>query len=122
MKKKKTIDPELKLILTELEEVVMRLGFKVRYEKGDFEGGYCMLRELNLIVVNNRNEMERRIANVCRCVKEIGVNDIFIKPGLREIIENESARPKPKEPDEKSVNEINDEKKPTGEVKAESEA
>lgn len=96
MKKKKTVDPELKQILTELEEVIIRLGFKVRFEKGDFEGGYCVLKDSNLIVVNNRNEMEKRIAIVCRCLKQIGITDVFIKPGLRKIIESESARPKEK--------------------------
>jgi hypothetical protein len=103
MKKKKPVDPELKIILTELEEVVMRLGFKVRYEKGDFEGGYCMLMDSHLIVINSRNEIEKRIANLCRSAKQIGINDIFIKPNIREIIENESSKPKvkkaPAEPD-----------------------
>jgi hypothetical protein len=116
MKKKKTIDPELKLILTELEEVVMRLGFKVRYEKGDFEGGYCMLRDSHLIVVNNRNEMEKRISIVCKCVKQIGVNDIYVKPNLREIIETESARPKADGPGEETEKEP--EEKIEGETKA----
>lgn len=92
MKKKKAIDPELKQILTELEDVILRLGFKVRYEKGDFEGGYCMLLESKLIVVNSRNEIEKRISIVCRCLKEVGVDDIFVKPNIREIIKSESAR------------------------------
>ena len=35
--KKKITDPALKQILAELEEVVERLGYKTRYEKGNFE-------------------------------------------------------------------------------------
>lgn len=93
MKKKKTIDPELKQTLTELEDVVMRVGYKVRYEKGNFEGGYCVLRESSLIIINSRNGIEKRISNVSRCLKEIGVDDVFVKPGIRKIIETESARP-----------------------------
>jgi len=93
MKKKKAIDPELKQILTELEEIVMRVGYKVRYEKGNFEGGYCVLKESSLIVVNSRSEMEKRISIVCKCLKEIGVDDIFVKPGIRNIIESESSKP-----------------------------
>ena len=75
MKKKKQVDPELKLMLAELEEVADKLDFKVRYEKGNFAGGYCILRESSkgadhcaplekesrLLVVNSRNEAERRI-------------------------------------------------------------
>jgi hypothetical protein len=90
--KKKTIDPGLKQILTELEEVIERLGYKTRYEKGNFEGGYCVLKESRLIVINNRNEIEKRISIITKCLKEIGIHDIFIKPHLREIIEAESAK------------------------------
>ena len=114
MKKKKPVNPELKQILIELEEVVMRTGYKIRYEKGNFEGGYCILGDSSLIVVNNRNEMERRISIVCRCLKEIGIDDIFVKPGLRVIIENESSKPV-----EKSEEEIQDEELPDEETNKE---
>ena len=92
MKKKKQVDPEIKQILTELEELTGKLGFKVRYEKGNFKGGYCILRDSKLLVVNSRNEHERRIAIISKSLKEIGIDDVYIKPGLREVIEKESKR------------------------------
>jgi len=92
MKKKKQIDPEIKQTLAELEELTEKLGFKVRYEKGNFQGGYCILRESKLLVVNSRSEHERRIAIISKSLKEIGIDDVYIKPGLREIIEKESKR------------------------------
>lgn len=91
-KKKKAVAPEVKQILAELEEVVQRLGFSIRYEKGNFEGGYCLLKESRLFVINSRNEPEKRINIIARNLKEIGVDDIFIKPHLRELIESESAK------------------------------
>ncbi len=90
--KKKKINPELKQVLTELEEVVERLGYKMRYEKGNFEGGYCVLKDSRLIVINSRNEIEKRITIASKCLKEIGINDIFVTPHLREIIDAESSR------------------------------
>lgn len=92
MKKKKKVDPELKQMLTELEEVADKLGYKVRYEKGNFAGGYCVLRESQLLVVNSRNEIERRIIIVSKSLKEIGIDDIYVKPNIRELIEKESSR------------------------------
>ncbi len=92
MKKKKQVDPELKQMLAELEDVASRLGYKVRYEKGNFEGGYCLLRDSKLLVVNSRNEIERRIIIVAKSLKLIGIDDLFVKPGVREIIERESSR------------------------------
>ncbi|KXK56577.1 MAG: hypothetical protein UZ05_CHB002000116 [Chlorobi bacterium OLB5] len=92
MKKKKQVDPELKQMLTELEEVADKLGYKVRYEKGNFAGGYCVLKESRLLVVNSRNEIERRIIIVSKSLKEIGIDDIYVKPNIRELIEKESSR------------------------------
>jgi len=92
MKKKKQVDPEIKQTLAELEELTVKLGYKVRYEKGNFRGSYCIIRDSKLIVVNSRNEHERRIAIISKSLKEIGIDDVYIKPGLREIIEKESKR------------------------------
>ena len=91
-KKKKKVDPELKQLLAELEDVVQRLGYKLRYEKGDFEGGYCLLKESRLFVINSKNGIERRIAIISKNLKEIGIDEIFIKPNVREAIERESAK------------------------------
>jgi len=91
-KKKKAVAPEVKQVLAELEEVVQRLGFTVRYEKGNFEGGYCLLKESKLFVINSRNEPEKRISIIARNLKDIGVDDIFIKPHLRELIDSEAAK------------------------------
>lgn len=92
MKKKKPVDPELKQVLIELEDIARRIGYELRFEKGDFEGGYCILRESRLLVINSRNEAERKIANISRCLKEIGIDGIFVKPNIRDIIESESLK------------------------------
>lgn len=92
MKKKKRVDPEVKQLLAELEEIVQRLGYKLRYEKGNFEGGYCLLKESQLFVINSRNEAEKRISIIARNLKELGIDDIFVKPQVRELIEKETAK------------------------------
>ncbi len=92
MKKKRQVDPEIKQMLAELEDVASRLGYTIRYEKGNFEGGYCVLKESCLLVVNSRNEAEKRIVIVSKSLKEIGIDEIFVKPNVREVIERESKR------------------------------
>jgi hypothetical protein len=90
MKKKKPIDPEVKQTLAELEEVVEKLGYKVRYDKGNFVGGHCVVKELKLFVVNSRTEPEKRVSIIARNLKQFDLNDIYIKPQIRELIEKES--------------------------------
>lgn len=92
MKKKKPVDPELKQTLHELEEVIEKLGYKIRYEKGNFEGGYCLLKESHLFVINSRKEIERKIIILAKNIKELGIEGMFVKPHVREIIEKESRR------------------------------
>lgn len=90
MKKKKQVDPELKQTLAELEEVVEKLGYKVRYDKGNFSGGHCVVKELKLFVVNSRNSIEKRINVVAKNLKLFNLDEIYIKPQIRELIEKES--------------------------------
>lgn len=92
MRRKRQINPETKQLLAELEDVVHRLGYKLRYEKGNFEGGYCLLKESRLFVINSRSEAEKRIGIIARNLKEIGIDEIFVKPQIREVIEKENAK------------------------------
>ncbi len=90
MKKKRPVDPELRHTLHELEDIVERLGYKMRYEKGNFEGGYCLLKESRLFVINSRKEAVRKVSIIAKNLKEIGIDQIFIKPHIRDLIERES--------------------------------
>ena len=74
MKKKKPVDPELKLMLTELEEVADKLGYKVRYEKGNFHSGYCIVSGKNIVIVNKFFDVEARINTLLEILEEGGIN------------------------------------------------
>ena len=78
--------------LIKLEDLIAESDYFLRYEKGNFAGGYCILKESKLLVINSRNEAERRIIILAKSLKEIGIDDIFVKPNVREIIDKESSR------------------------------
>ncbi len=79
-------------IVLELEEVATQLGVTVRYEKGDFEGGFCILRDQKIMLVNKKLMPNRKAAVLAVAMSEIGLDNVFIKPALREYIEDEVAR------------------------------
>jgi hypothetical protein len=79
-------------LLEELRQTCEQLGYRIRYEKGDFDGGHCILREQRLLIVNRRFTVDRKIATVARALGELGIDAIYIKPAIRELIENEMAR------------------------------
>ena len=80
---------EREALLEELRETVELLGYKIRYERGDFSGGHCILREERLLVINKRFQLERKISVVARALGDLGVDAIFVKPAVREVIDLE---------------------------------
>ena len=79
-------------MLEELEELALQLRVSVRYERGDFEGGYCILRETSLILVNRRLEVKRKTIVLALALSDIGIDTMFVKPAVREFIEDEVAK------------------------------
>ncbi len=79
-------------ILEELEKFVRELGLKLRYERGDFEGGYCVLKEQKMIVINKLANTQKRISLLARSIVEIGVDESLMSEEIRSIIEDELAK------------------------------
>lgn len=86
----KAIEKEYQQLLDELKEIALQKGIKVRFEKGDFNGGYCILKSEKVIVINKLAQTQRKLIILIEALKEIGIEDIFINPKIRNIIENSS--------------------------------
>jgi len=79
-------------ILSELEELARNCDIAIRYEKGDFDGGFCVLKAERMIVVNKRLTTPRRTSVLAQGLAEVGIDEIYLKPAVREYIEDELAR------------------------------
>ena len=80
-------EKELENILVELKSLAAELGAKVRFERGDFQGGYCIVRTDKTIVINKLSSLQRKIVILSSALKELGINEIYLPPKLREVIE-----------------------------------
>jgi hypothetical protein len=58
----------------------------LRYEKGDFGGGYCMLKEKRMVIVNSALSPAQRIKVLASELAAMNLDDIFVLPALREVI------------------------------------
>ena len=81
-------------LLIELEEVARATGVHIRYEKGDFDGGYCILREEKIIVVNKKLSPSKKCSVIAQALNEYGIENVYIKPIVRTYIEDEIVRVK----------------------------
>jgi hypothetical protein len=78
--------------MQELEELARQLVLELRYEKGDFDGGYCILKHQKVLVINKRLSEQRKASCLAQALAEFGIETAFVKPSLREFIEDEVAR------------------------------
>ncbi|MPN44229.1 hypothetical protein SDC9_191790 [bioreactor metagenome] len=83
---------KIKYIYDELLRVVSAAGITVRKDALlRSRGGYCILEDNKLIILNKTLPIESHSSILARCIGELNLNnsDIFIAPAVRDYIENE---------------------------------
>jgi hypothetical protein len=83
-------EKEFEEIVQDLKGLAAQLGAEVRFEKGDFKGGYCLLRDSKVIVINKMTNYQRKVMILSKALKDLGIEDIYLTPRLREIIDEMS--------------------------------
>lgn len=59
--------------LQKIEDLLIEVGYQVRYEKGSFQSGYCLVEDRKIAVVNKFFETEGRINTLLDIVDKIEV-------------------------------------------------
>ena len=80
-------EKEFEEIIQELKSLAAQLGAEVRFEKGDFKGGYCILKENKVIVINKLANLQRKVVILSMALKELGIDQLYLTPKVREIID-----------------------------------
>lgn len=83
-------EKEFEEIIQDLRSIASQLGATIRFEKGDFKGGYCLLKESKVVVINKNANLQRKAMILSAALKELGVDEIYLTPKLRELIEEMS--------------------------------
>lgn len=83
-------EKEFEEILQELKSVADQLGATVRFEKGDFKGGYCIIHDKKVVVINKMTNLQKKVMILSSALKELGVDEIYLTPRVREVIEEMS--------------------------------
>ena len=56
--------------LQKLEEIFRDLGITLRYEKGNFQSGYCIVFGKNIVIVNRFFDVEARINTLMEILEQ----------------------------------------------------
>ncbi len=59
--------------LDKIENLLLDLGYKVRYEKGNFKTGACVIQNTKMIIVNKFSNLEIKINSLILLLREFEV-------------------------------------------------
>lgn len=81
--------------LQNLIELAERLSVRIVFEnlKDDefiINSGMCSVKGDTLIIIDSRSSVEEKIKTLCRELKKFNLENIFIQPALREMIDEQN--------------------------------
>ncbi len=60
--------------LDKVEALLKSVGYKLRYEKGNFKTGACLLQSSRMIVVNKFSNLESKIQSLAELLRMLDVD------------------------------------------------
>jgi hypothetical protein len=60
--------------LDKLESIPQQAGYVLRYERGTFQSGYCILEERKVVVLNKFLQTEGRINTLVDLIPQLDIN------------------------------------------------
>lgn len=78
--------------LKKLEEVFSELDYTVRYEKGNFQSGYCLVENRRIAVVNKFFDTEARINCLIDILSNIEYDPQSLTEASRDLIQKSKSK------------------------------
>lgn len=82
--------------LNKIEELLKESGFVLRYERGSFQSGYCIVEGRNIIIVNRFFDTEGRINALLEIIPQLSIPEDQLEEAemrlYREIIAESSKK------------------------------
>lgn len=78
--------------LHKMEDILKESGYLVRYEKGSFKPGYCILESKKVVVVNKYYGMEARINSLMEIIPLLQIDPAFLSDKLQPLFRSIHAK------------------------------
>jgi len=78
--------------LDKIEKILDETGYVVRYERGNFQSGYCILEERKVVVLNKFLQLEGRINTLIDLIPQLTIAPDLLTPEARKTYEEVLAR------------------------------
>ena len=74
--------------LEKIEKLLHETGYVIRYERGNFQSGYCILEEKKVLVLNKFLALEGRINPLIDILPQLRLETESLAPESRKVLEN----------------------------------
>jgi hypothetical protein len=68
-----------------LEKILEESGYVLRFERGTFQSGYCILEQRKVVVLNKFLQLEGRISTLIDLIPQLFVNPELLSPESRKL-------------------------------------
>ncbi len=73
--------------LDKLQSIPEHAGYILRYERGNFQSGYCILESKKVIVLNKFLQTEGRINTLIELIPQLDIDPFLLPEDLRKLHE-----------------------------------
>ena len=74
--------------LDKIEKVIEEAGYIVRYERGSFQSGFCILEERKVVVLNKFLQLEGRINTLIDLIPQLRINVDALSPETKKVFDD----------------------------------
>ena len=74
--------------LEKIEKITEEAGYVLRYERGTFQSGYCILEQKKVVVLNKFLQTEGRINTLIDLIPQLNINVDSLSPDNRKLYQD----------------------------------
>jgi len=78
--------------LDKVEKILDEADYIIRYERGTFQSGYCILESKKVVVLNKFLQLEGRINTLFDIIPQLSINQDALSPESKKLYEEVIAR------------------------------
>lgn len=57
-----------------LQQILKSQDYSIRYERGNFQGGYCVVQDQKVIVINKFHPLEGKISTLVEIIRDLDID------------------------------------------------
>ncbi len=74
--------------LEKIEKMIAETGYIIRYERGTFQSGFCILEDRKVVVLNKFLQLEGRINTLIDLIPQLKINGERLTPDSKKMFDD----------------------------------